>query len=110
MTDSHFTAFELGQGRGDKVTDKSIREELQDRFSAPPRPGTFAARNEAAERLHHLVICEAGTSSAEAGKVITEALAAERRATVERIRARLINADYPDYGGILAILDEEAAR
>ena len=115
MTDSHFTAFELGQGRGDKVTDKSIREELQDRFSAPPRPGTFAARNEAAERLHHLVICEAGTSSAEAGKVITEALAAERRATVERIREAVEKQasggfDYIVTDAVRRILDEEAAR
>jgi hypothetical protein len=72
--------------------------------------------NEAAERLHHLVITEAGEIRSEAvGKIIREALAAERRATVERIRERLTIVEFSDGDGYIvddtqAILDDEATR
>jgi hypothetical protein len=62
--------------------------------------------NEAAERLHDLMH--------EALRLQGEAVAAERRATVERIRAAV--PDYVDGEGLVAkveidaILDEEAAR
>jgi len=76
---------------------------------------TTTTRNKAAERLLDWF---PGTS--EEGKRnfqwrVNEALAAERRATVERIRERLATVEYGDGDGYdidetNAILDEEAAR
>jgi len=44
------------------------------------------------------------------GLALREALAAERRATVERIRERLDEVDWMKPRTLRAILDEEAAR
>ena len=103
MSDSHFTAFELAQGRGDKVTD--------------PMP----QRNEAAQRLRDAL--QGTAEPASLTDLFDEALVAERdisrRATVERIRER--TGIIPEYTGdvqpvleaftkLLGALDEEAAR
>ena len=66
VTDSHFTVFELGQGRGDSPTDPT--------------------RNEAAERLA-ISIVAARDNWPKAVAKAEEALAAEHRATVERIES-----------------------
>jgi hypothetical protein len=67
--------------------------------------------NEAAERLHAIVGTRVEST------LLDEALAAERRATVERIRERLGKADGPVenrtavwYSHVSQILDEEASR
>ena len=80
---------------------------------------TTTTRNEAAERLHTAIYRATGGSTHSQRETIwrqriDEALAAERRATVERIRERLAGMEG---GAVLltvpsfaAILDEEAAR
>jgi hypothetical protein len=75
---------------------------------------TTQTRNEAAERLRSDMTWEDEGDALRFDLRLDEALDAERRATVERIRARLD----PGVGGrvsqpyirVLAILDEEAAR
>jgi hypothetical protein len=71
--------------------------------------------NEAAERLSRFLGLERQEELADLAlhNLLDEALAAERRATVERIRERLTGY-YPDtelfVKDIVAILDEEADR
>lgn len=73
---------------------------------------TTTPRNDAAERLRTYLKTAFSTREFEDG-ALDEALAAERRATVERIRERLnaipSDADY-QLDLVDAILDEEAAR
>jgi len=69
--------------------------------------------NEAAERLHaFLNIPLRDEAVIEYHRLIDAALAAERRATVERIRKAYWDRTKPGYreGVVIAILDEEAAR
>jgi hypothetical protein len=67
---------------------------------------TTQTRNEAAERLRSIL-----NANGAAPHLLDEALAAERRATVERIRAAWPEPDGERSTRILdAILDEEAAR
>ena len=76
---------------------------------------TTTARNEAAERLlEWMLTAENAAGETHPIDALDEALAAERRATVERIRERLAGMEG---GAVLltvasfsAILDEEAAR
>jgi hypothetical protein len=65
-------------------------------------------RNEAAERLQEQLLREYRMTDADKKAMVRDALAAERRATVERIRERLQEAWSQE--AALAILDEEAAR
>jgi len=70
---------------------------------------TTTTRNEAAERLRTYLKQAFHTREFEDG-ALDQALAAERRATVERIRARLDAANFDPRSGVYDILDEEAAR
>jgi hypothetical protein len=77
---------------------------------------TTTTRNEAAERLRAMSHREVGGGVGDQIRVALDlALAAERRVTVERIRARLHAVDYRGNPTITrdeadASLDEEAAR
>ena len=69
-------------------------------------------RNEAAERLSDSFGAYPRWPIERQDATLTEALAAERRATVKRIRAAYWDRTKPGYrdGVVIAILDEEAAR
>ena len=66
------------------------------------------ASNEAAARLRDVL--RGGGDPISAQTLLDRALAAERRATVERIRERLDEVDWMKPRTLRAILDEEAAR
>ena len=73
---------------------------------------TTTTRNEAAERLREQLLAIGWTPLGVA--TLDQALAAERRATVERIRERLNFEVVDEFGPVAnvreSILDEEAAR
>lgn len=75
---------------------------------------TTQTHNEAAERLLYFIKLWSSPATAKQLNSLTdEALAAERRAMVERIRARAVNNSRFDglaFAALRAILDEEAAR
>jgi hypothetical protein len=75
----------------------------------------MTTRNEAAERLRRRISPVLSDRRDDFHRLLDEALAAERRATVERIRERFYDKGWTLTGSgmegdVRAILDEEAAR
>ena len=106
-------ATEPEQERGEQVSSMTIDQESG--ANMPRWQDELETRNEAAERLRTVAYGTDILGEAEYQRDIDKALAAERRATVERIRAALLRdidgADWnPTAEAVYAILDEEAAR
>lgn len=67
--------------------------------------------NEAAERLlRRLIKYDSNVPGSDLSDLAKEALAAERRATVERIRDQFLPADYVTPSSLEEFLDAEAER